>query len=93
MFKTIDKDKTWLNEQIDEGIQAFIDNEGEYLKELLKRYILQQIFLSGCALNAKEDQGPSAELTISISIPQSIESEHILEDIHPVSAVRDGPFW
>lgn len=67
MTAIINEDKEWFKDQVRKGIDGFIDCEREYLTELLMKYIYEQIFLSGCAINSRE--GAVSEATISINIP------------------------
>ena len=48
MTTVIMKDKVWLKEQIERGIQGFFDMEGEYIFNLMMKYIYEQNPLGMC---------------------------------------------
>ncbi|MBR6910640.1 MAG: hypothetical protein IKN41_02125 [Candidatus Methanomethylophilaceae archaeon] len=60
----IDKDKQWLKERIERGIEGFIDCEKEYLTTLLMKYVYEDIFLSGCFINSRDEGISEAILQI-----------------------------
>ncbi len=89
MTTIINKDKEWFKNQVRDGIEGFIDCEREYLSELLMKYVYEQIFLSGCAINTSDDAVSEVTITISIPIPNPEKCVEYLEEIRPVSILTD----
>ena len=69
MTTIITKDKDWIKDQIERGIQGFFDMEGDYFINLMMKYIYEQIYLSGCAINSESEIDDPAKLQIIIDIP------------------------
>ena len=53
MSNIIEKDREWLKEQVEEGVEAFIETEYEYLVGILTRYVCRQLYIAGCAINSE----------------------------------------
>ena len=81
----IDKDKAWLKERIERGIEGFIDCEREYLTELLMKYIYEDIFLSGCSINNREGPGQEAVLQIRIPLPDADTCGDFVDGMRPAN--------
>ncbi|AMK13458.1 hypothetical protein AUP07_0402 [methanogenic archaeon mixed culture ISO4-G1] len=85
MTDIIDKDKVWLKESIERGINGFIDCEREYLTELLMKYIYEDIFLSGCSINSRDEATSEAILQIRIPLPDPDTCAELIDGMKPVS--------
>ena len=68
MTTVIMKDKDWLKEQIESGIQGFLENESEYLISLIKKYVYEQIYLAAIIPHSESDQEGCASISININI-------------------------
>ena len=69
MTTIISKDRDWLKDEIESGIQGFFDNEGDYFVNLIMKYVLEQIYLSGVSINSESDNDDPAILRIELRIP------------------------
>lgn len=81
MTTIIVKDKDWLKDQIERGIQGFFDMEGEYFVNLMMKYVYQQIYLSGCGINSESETDDPAKLQIFIDIPVPDECIDAIDNI------------
>lgn len=89
MTTIINKDKEWFKDQVKQGIEGFIDCEREYLTELLMKYVYEQIFLSGCAINSCEGATSEAVITISIPLPNPDMCAENVEGMRQVSILTE----
>ena len=85
MSEIIEKDKAWLKERIERGIDGFIDCEREYLTELLMKYVYEDIFLSGCSINSRIEGKSEAILQIRIPLPDPNTCAELIDGMKPVS--------
>ena len=81
----IEKDKEWLKERIERGIDGFIECEREYLTTLLMKYIYEDIFLSGCSINSRDEATSEAVLQIRIPLPNPDICAELIDGVKPVS--------
>jgi len=89
MSDIIDKDKVWLKERIEGGIDGFIDCEREYLTEFLMRYVYEDIFLSGCSINSRDEATSEAILQIRIPLPDPDTCAELIDGMKPVSILTE----
>ncbi|MBR4685962.1 MAG: hypothetical protein IKP04_05475 [Candidatus Methanomethylophilaceae archaeon] len=89
MTTVIMKDKDWLKNEIEKGIDSFLEMEYEYLIGLMKRYIYEQIYISGCSLNSQSPTDDPAELRIVIDIPDPDKCIDTMENISRKSVFMD----
>ena len=89
MTTVIVKDKEWLKEQIEKGIDSFLEMEYEYLVEMMMRYTYQQIYVSGCSLNSESPTDDPSELRIVIDIPDPDKCVNIIDNISRKSVFSD----
>ena len=89
MTTVITKDKDWLKNEIEKGIDSFLEMEYEYLIGLMKRYIYEQIYISGCSLNSQSPTDDPAELRIVIDIPVPDKCIDAMENISRKSVHLD----
>ncbi len=89
MTAIIVKDKEWFKDQIERGIQGFFDMEGEYLVNLMMKYVYHQIYLSGCGINSESETDDPAKLQILIDIPVPDKCNDIIEIISRKSVHLD----
>ena len=68
MTTVIMKDKDWLKEQIESGIQGFLENESDYLVSFIKKYVYEQIYLAAIIPHSESDQEGCASISININI-------------------------
>ncbi len=92
MTATIDMDSKWLKEQIEMGIGSFLECEKDYLSGLLMKYIYEQLFISGCAINGRFESGSETVLTISIPIPDPEKCAEYIENMRRVSILTEHRF-
>ena len=85
----IDKDKEWLKERIERGIDGFIDCEREYLTTLLMKYVYEDIFLSGCSINSHDEGTSEAILQIRIPLPDPDSCAELVDGLKPVSILTE----
>ena len=85
----IDKDKTWLKERIERGIDGFIDCEREYLTTLLMKYIYEDIFLSGCSINSRDEATSEAILQIRIPLPNPDTCADFVDGLRPPNILTE----
>ncbi len=71
MTTVIKKDKEWLREEIECGIQGFMEMNMDSICSRIMEEIYKQIYLSACELNLESDS--SAKLVIEIDIPRPDE--------------------
>ena len=81
----IDKDKDWLKQRIEKGIEGFIDCEREYLITLLMKYVYEDIFLSGCSINSRDEATSEAILQIRIPLPDSDTCGDLVDGMRPAN--------
>jgi len=81
----IDKDKEWLKERIERGIDGFIDCERVYLTTLLMKYVYEDIFLSGCSINSRDEATSEAILQIRVPLPDPDTCAELVDGLKPVS--------
>ena len=72
-------------EEIESGIQGFFESEGDYLITLMRKYVCEQIFLSGCAVNIESETDDPAVLTIEIDIPDPDTCVDRIDNIGAIS--------
>ena len=89
MTTIIIKDKEWLNDQIECGMQGFFDMEGEYFVNLMMKYVYQQLYLSGCGINSESETDDPAKLQISIDIPDPDKCIDTIDNISRKSVLSD----
>ncbi|MBR6214418.1 MAG: hypothetical protein IKQ67_07255 [Candidatus Methanomethylophilaceae archaeon] len=89
MSNIINKDKEWFKDQVLEGIEGFIDCEREYLTELLMKYVYEQIFLSGCAINSRDGAVSEAVITINIPLPDPDRCAEFVNNMMQVSILTE----
>ena len=89
MSEIIEKDKAWLKEMIERGIDGFIDCQRDYLTELLMKYIYEEIFLSGCSINSHDEATSEAILQIRIPLPDPDTCADLIDGMKPVSIFTD----
>ena len=85
----IDKDKEWLKERIERGIDGFIECEREYLTTLLMKYIYEDIFLSGCSINSRDEATSEAILQIRIPLPDPDTCAEFVGGMRPPSILTE----
>lgn len=88
-YNIIDKDKEWLKERIERGIEGFIDCEREYLTTLLMKYIYEDIFLSGCSINRRDGSASEAILQIRIPLPDPDTCAEYVDGMRPVNILTE----
>ena len=81
MTTVIMKDKDWLKEQIESGIQGFLENESEYLISLIKKYVYEQIYLAAIVPHSESDLDGPATISINISIPSPQRCDVIISEL------------
>ena len=79
MTAIINKDKDWLKEQIERGIEGFFECEGDYFNNLIMKYVYEQIFISGCAINGQNDVDEEGTLVIQLKIPLPDQCNEIVD--------------
>ena len=89
MTTVILKDEEWLKNEMEKGIDAFLEIEHEYLVNLMMRYIYEQIYITGCSLNTKKQTDDPAELHIVINIPKPDQCIDTMENISRRSILSD----
>ena len=89
MTTIINEDKEWLKDQVKQGIDGFIDCEREYLTTLLMKYIYEDIFLSGCSINSRDEATSEAILQIRIPLPDADKCAEYVEGLKPVSILTE----
>ncbi len=89
MSEIIEQDKVWLKERIERGIDGFIDCEREYLTELLMRYVYEDIFLSGCSINSRDEATSEAILQIRIPLPDPDTCAEFVDGLKPPSILTE----
>lgn len=85
----IDKDKDWLKQRIEKGIEGFIDCEREYLTTLLMKYVYEDIFLSGCSINSRDVATSEAILQIRIPLPEPDTCAEFVDGMRPPSILTE----
>ena len=89
MSNIIDKGRVWLKERIERGIDGFIDCERGYLTELLMKYIYQDIFLSGCSINSRDEDASEEILQIRIPLPDPDTCAELIDGIRPARILAE----
>lgn len=89
MTTVIVKNKEWLKEQIEKGIDSFFETEYDYLVDLMMRYTYEQIYVSGCSLNSESPTDYPAELRIVIDIPDPDKCIDTIDNISRKSVFSD----
>ncbi len=84
MTNIIRKDKHWLKEEIESGIQGYFEMNWEYLCNAIMKDIYRQLFLSACAVNLESKNDDPAKLVIEIDIPTPDECAEIMDNINSV---------
>lgn len=84
MTNIIRKDKDWLKEEIESGIQGYIEMNWEYLCNAIMKDVYRQLFLSACAVNLESENDDPAKLVIEIDIPTPDECAEIMDNINSV---------
>ena len=69
MTTVISRDGDWLKNEIEYGIEAFLDMEHERIVNLLMRYVYEQIYVTGCSANIESPNDEPAKLHIMINVP------------------------
>ena len=90
MTTVITKDKEWFKKEIEKGIDAFLEMEYEYLVNLMMRYVYEQIYVTGCSLNAENPVDEPAKLHIVIDIPAPDQCIDTIDNIGRRSVIMDG---
>ncbi len=73
MTTVIRKDKEWLREEIECGIQGFIEMNMESICSTVMNEIYKQIYLSACEMNSEIETDAPAKLVIEVDIPRPDE--------------------
>ncbi|GEM_PF-1216800 len=73
MTIVIEKDKEWLREEIECGIQGFIEMNMESICSRIMEEIYKQIYLSACEMNMESERDSPAKLVIEIDVPRPEE--------------------
>ena len=73
MTIVIEKDKEWLREEIECGIQGFIEMNMESICNRIMNEIYKQVYLSACEMNLESEVDAPAKLVIEIDIPRPEE--------------------
>jgi len=89
MTTIINKDKEWFKDQVRRGIEGFIESESDYLTELLMKYVYEQIFLSGCAINSLDEATSDAVITISIPLPDPEKCTEYIDEMNRVNILTE----
>lgn len=90
MSNIIEKDREWLKEQVEEGVEAFIETEYEYLVGILTRYVCRQLYIAGCGINSENRTNEPAKLQIVIDIPAPDKCIETIDNIGRRSVIMDG---
>lgn len=90
MSNNIEKDREWLKEQVEEGVEAFIETEHEYLVGILTRYVCRQLYIAGCAINSENLTDEPVKLQIVIDIPAPDQCVDAIDNIGRRSVIMDG---
>ena len=90
MTTVITKDKEWLKNEIEKGLDAFLEMEYEYLINMMMRYVYEQIYLSGCSLNVENPVDEPAKLHIVLDIPLPDQCIDTIDNISRKSVLLDG---
>ncbi len=90
MSTVIMKDKDWLKSEIEKGIDSFFETEYEYLVNLMMRYVYEQIYISGCSLNIKNQVDEPAKLHIVLDIPLPDQCTDSIENLSRSSVYLDN---
>ena len=87
MATVITKDKAWLEKEIEDGIEAFLDCEHEHIVTMLRKYVLQQIFVSGCSINIESENDEKAILSVIMDIPDPNTCTDVVNDPRHVQSL------
>ena len=90
MTTVITKDKEWLKNEIEKGLDAFFEMEYDYLINMMMRYVYEQIYLSGCSLNTENPVDEPAKLHIVLDIPLPDQCIDTIDNISRKSVLLDG---
>ena len=69
MTSVISKDKDWFVQQISEAVDYMFEKEGDRIKELLTRNLLEQLYFTGCSMHMDDDTRQRGKLVIEIDLP------------------------
>lgn len=89
MTTVISKDGEWLKNEIECGIESFLDMEHEHIVKLLMRYVYEQIFLSGCCDNIESPGDDPVKFHIVIDIPVPDKCVDIINSAGRKEALSD----
>lgn len=81
MTTVIRKDKEWLREEIECGIQGFIEMNMESICNTVMNEIYKQIYLSACEMNSESGADSPAKLVIEIDIPRPDECARAIYEL------------
>ena len=73
MTQIVYKDEQWLKEQIQLGVQGYLDCEIERIAETVTEYVMRQIFNSSCAEYSESASQERGKVLIESSIPSPEE--------------------
>ena len=89
MTNIIRKDKDWLKEEIECGIQGYIEMNWERLSNDIMKDVFRQLFLSACAVNMESENDEPAKLIIEIDIPIPDECAEAIDNPSIRSVLED----
>ena len=81
MTTVIRKDKEWLREEIECGIQGFIEMNMENICDAVMNEVYRQIYLSACEMNIESEADAPAKLVIEIDIPRPDECARAIYEL------------
>lgn len=73
MSETVTKDPEWLVEQIEAGIQGYLERESERIIDSIKNYIMEQIRDIMYLEHSESDATEGAVVSISFEVPDPVE--------------------